>query len=56
MDWGQDTGCIWRPVMEKMFMSIREGLGVERRATRRQRTIIIRRSEVGTSPEENGCT
>ena len=22
MDWGQDLGCVWRPVMEKMFISV----------------------------------
>lgn len=32
MDWGQDAGCVGRPVMESMCVSIREWLGVERRA------------------------
>jgi len=32
MDWGQDMGCVGRPVMEKMFISIRKWLEVERRS------------------------
>ena len=34
MDWGQDTGCVWRPIMEKRVISLREWLGIKRRAVK----------------------
>lgn len=37
MDWGQDTGGVWRPVMGKMFISIREWMGVEKRSVSKDR-------------------
>lgn len=56
MDWGQDMGCVGRPVVE-MFISVREWLGVERRSVSKdQGPWIIHPFNVGTSPEGNGWT